>query len=189
VLATSITTDTANQFAVRVNGELRWGPGSATQDLMLRREAAGVLAVRNNAETAYADLKADELVLSNTAKTAITVGTSGAGSGGITFGEALNTIYRITASSIGTDSAFIVGGALTVAGATSLNGNVRLGDSAADTLGFFTTAGAAQSTGWSIADAYTSLKTFNTSTATLGELKRVVATLIDVLKGHGLIAS
>lgn len=52
--------DTTPRWSTTASGFMAWGPGTAA-DVALKREAAGLLAVRNAADTAYADLKADGL--------------------------------------------------------------------------------------------------------------------------------
>lgn len=45
----------------------------------------------------------------------------------------------------------------------------------------------AKSTGWSVTAGYTALKTLDPNTTTLAALARVVGTLIDTVKAHGMI--
>jgi hypothetical protein len=101
---------------------------------------------------------------------------------GLTIGGDV-TLYRSAANVLATDDSLTVDLNLTV------NGNARLGNAASDTLGFFTTAGTAQSTGWSVTGGYTADKSFDPESTTTTEVARVLGTLIDAFKAYGLIAA
>lgn len=64
-----VTGDTVPRVALNSRGSLDFGPGSATaQDIALTRESSTVLAVRNQADGAYLDFKAQAITLSSTLK-------------------------------------------------------------------------------------------------------------------------
>jgi hypothetical protein len=53
------TGDTVYRLTINADGKILFGPGSSTaQDMMLKREDANTLAVRNAADAAYKDFKA-----------------------------------------------------------------------------------------------------------------------------------
>lgn len=56
------TGDTNPRIALDTDGHLVLGSGSAAGDVRLTRESAGVAAIRNAADSAYADLKVDNLI-------------------------------------------------------------------------------------------------------------------------------
>jgi hypothetical protein len=66
------------------------------------------------------------------------------------------------------------------------DGGVMIGNSTTSKFGIggFTSA---RSSGWSVTAGYSALKTLDPNTTTLAALARVVGTLVDVLKGHGVI--
>lgn len=116
-LAARVSGDSSYAAYITTHGHIRLGPGGSTAaDVAMKREAAGLLAIRNAADNAYEDLKADNFTAVGTAKTTLTIGTSGAGSGGITFGETINNIYRLGASTVGMDGALQVGGNFNLVG-------------------------------------------------------------------------
>jgi hypothetical protein len=65
--------------------------------------------------------------------------------------------------------------------------NIRLGNYASY-LSFFDAAGASQSTGWST-NNYSTDTNFDASSTSLGEIADVLSTLIETLKGYGLLGS
>ena len=78
----------------------------------------------------------------------------------------------------------VFGGTLTVTGGTILNGDVDIGNGASDEVGFYGTAGVAQSSAYTA----TTQSTRNADSATLiADLQDVVQTLIADLKLTGII--
>jgi hypothetical protein len=55
-------------------------------------------------------------------------------------------------------------------------------------MGFFGTAGVAQSTGWSVSNVTTD-KTFDANSTSIDEVADVLGTLIDYLKTTGILAA
>ncbi len=64
ILGFGTTGDTNARVVVDSDGDIKIGPGNATQDVVIKRESAGVLAIRNLADSAYEDLKADGITAS-----------------------------------------------------------------------------------------------------------------------------
>jgi hypothetical protein len=70
-------------------------------------------------------------------------------------------------------------------GGTNDNG-IMIGNSTTSKFGIGG-ATSARSTGWTVTAGYTQLKTMDPNTTTLAALARFVGTLVDVLKGHGIV--
>jgi len=104
--------------------------------------------------------------------------TGGTAAGGITFGTDTN-LYRSAANVLKTDDKLLVTGELELDGALNHDGT---------TVGFYGTAPATQSTGWSATNVTTD-KTFDANATTIDELADVVGTLIDTLKTMGVIGA
>jgi hypothetical protein len=104
--------------------------------------------------------------------------TGGTAAGGITFGTDTN-LYRSAANVLKTDDKLFVTGELELDGALNHDGT---------TVGFFGTAPATQSTGWSATNVTTD-KSFDANATTIDELADVVGTLIDTLKTMGIIGA
>lgn len=86
--AVKVSGDTNTRFNWRADGQMKWGPGNATQDTFLSRSAAGILSVTtgsfsvttagqglavkegSNAKQGTATLTAGSVVVSNTSVTA-----------------------------------------------------------------------------------------------------------------------
>lgn len=65
----------------------------------------------------------------------------------------------------------------------------KFGTSSLQKMGWWNATPVAQSTGWSVTAGYAALKAFNPQTMTMGELARVVGTLVDTLKTYGLLST
>lgn len=90
------------------------------------------------------------------------------------------------AASAASDSAkFYVNGKISTSGEMEINGDLNHDGS---NVGFFGTAPAARSTGWSTSNS-TTTKTIDVSTAGISDIANVLATLIDQLKTHGLLGA
>lgn len=68
--------DTFARVGFTSDGWVFWGSGSASYDVLMTRESAGVLAVRNASNSAYADIKANNLTIPATSNFICTGGNS-----------------------------------------------------------------------------------------------------------------
>jgi hypothetical protein len=85
----------------------------------------------------------------------------------------------------------LIGGTL-AEGANIATGTVtgtKIGTAANQRIGFWGVAPAAQNPGWSVSAAYSSVRVFNPNSTTLTEVAKVLATLVDILKGYGLLGA
>jgi len=97
---------------------------------------------------------------------------------GITIGGDTN-LYRSGANQLTTDDSFVCGGAaLTVSGDLNHDGT---------TLGFFATASTARVTGFSVTGGTPTDKAFNYTSTTLNEVAEVLGSVVNALKGYGLL--
>lgn len=69
----------------------------------------------------------------------------------------------------------------------STTGSILIGATSSEKIGFFGSAGTTQSSGWSVSNA-TTVKSFDADSTTIHELCDVVATMINTLKGYGLLS-
>jgi hypothetical protein len=69
-IATRVDGDAVGRLAITADGQIELGDGALSRDIRIKRESSGILSIRNNADTAYEDLKVDNLV----AATGVTVG-------------------------------------------------------------------------------------------------------------------
>jgi hypothetical protein len=61
-----LTADTVRRFGVRANGALGWGSGSATPDVLVKRNGVGELVVRDETDAADANMRAARFRASST---------------------------------------------------------------------------------------------------------------------------
>ena len=108
-LSAAKTGDTVYRLTINADGKILFGPGSSTaQDMMLKREDANTLAVRNAADAAYKDFKAAAGTFSGALSanslaltTALPVTSGGTGQsscvkGDLFVGSAADTVSKLT---------------------------------------------------------------------------------------------
>lgn len=96
-LAIKVSGDAANRFTLRADGGLVWGDGTAALDILMRRDTATALRIRNAADNADADLFLAQLVANN--KVQVPVGA--VGSPTYTFqGDTDTGVYSPTANEL-----------------------------------------------------------------------------------------
>lgn len=107
-LSVGNTGDTVQRLSISSDGKIFFGAGSASAlDMLFKREDANTLAVRNAADGAYKDFKANGVTAASLAlSTALPVTSGGTGQstcakGDLFVGSAANTVSKLT---VGTDT-------------------------------------------------------------------------------------
>lgn len=193
LVATRVSTDTNDRLTLRADGRLSWGPGTGAADAVLYRSGTGVL--KSDTTLAAANLVINDqgtvAVRAQTSGTNVAVASAQAGDtqdrlqlrgdGSINWGSGSavvdTNLYRSGASVLKTDSGLTVGATLTAQAAIAHTGS---------TLGFFGTTPTTRPGTWSLANV-TPTRVIDTDTLTIAQLADTLGTLVNDLKGLGLL--
>ena len=103
----------------------------------------------------------------------------------LVFVDASADTVQIGAATASDSAKFYVAGKISTSGEMEINGNLNHDGS---NVGFFGTAPAAQSTGWSVSNVTTD-KTFDANATSIDEIADVLGSLIDYLKSLGILGA